>query len=213
MIPELERRIRERASACGLELPDEALAVLGRHARAVMSAGRELHLTSIGEPGEFIDRHLGESLEGAAMLAPDAAGTLLDLGSGNGYPGLPICVARPGLEPLLAESSNRRAAFLEGVVREAFPAGEVLNAHVGRPADLGERPPFRVIVTRAVGGWEKVVPRLESCLTADGDLLVWAGEEMERIARRSAWSELRLMARRALPGRDRSWIWRFASRS
>ena len=98
-------------------------------------------------------------------------------------------------------------------MREAFPAGEVLNAHVGRPADLGERPPFRVIVTRAVGGWEKVVPRLESCLTADGDLLVWAGEEMERIARRSAWSALRLMARRALPGRDRSWIWRFASRS
>ena len=207
--PRLMQVIAERAKNCGVALPEAALAALALHARRVHERNDELHLTSIRDPREFVERHLGESFEGAAMLDPMIEGALLDLGSGNGYPGLAVAAARPGLRPLLSEASGRRAAFLRDVVEEAFPGGAVLERQAQRPADLGDAAPFRVVVTRAVGGWERILPRMAPALGPGGSLLVWAGRQMEATARRKAWGRYRLAERKPLPGRERSWVWRF----
>ena len=207
--PRLIQTIGERAKKCGLELPQAALAALALHARRVRERNDDLHLTSIHDPREFVERHLGESFEGAAMLEPGMGGSLLDLGSGNGYPGLAVASARPGLRPLLAEAARAKAAFLRGVVEEAFPGGAVLEGQVQRPADLGGSGPFSAIVTRALGNWERVLPRLASALDSRGTLLVWTGAQMETVATRKAWGRFRLVERKPLPGRERSWVWRF----
>jgi len=201
--------IRARAEKCGVALSEMNLAALALHARRVRERSDELHLTSIRDPEEFVERHLGESLEGAAMLDPDVAGALLDLGSGNGYPGLAVAAARPGLRPMLSEASSRKAAFLRDLVDEAFPGGAVLERQIQRAPDVQDVAPFRVIVTRAAGGWERILPRLASTLESGGCLLVWAGQQMEAVARRAAWARYRIADKRALPGRDRSWVWRF----
>jgi 16S rRNA (guanine527-N7)-methyltransferase len=161
------------------------------------------------DPAEFVERHVGESLEGAAMLDADVAGELLDLGSGNGYPGLPVALARRGLTPLLTEASTHKAAFLRGVLEQVLPGGHVLEAQVQRPGDLGDIAPLRVIVSRAMGGWERVLPRFHSCLSADAELLLWAGANVDEISRRRAWRRFKLIKRRALPGRENSWVWHF----
>ena len=57
---------------------------------------------------------------------------------------------------------------------------------------------------------ERILPRLAGCLEPDGALLVWAGEAMEAVMEREAWRRYRFVERRALPGRDRSWVWLFA---
>jgi 16S rRNA (guanine527-N7)-methyltransferase len=207
--PALAGAIVARAAACGVELPDEAVDSLVLHIRRVRERNEELHLTSIDDADEYVERHLGEGFEGAAMLPRDVAGPMLDLGSGNGYPGLPVAAARPGLRPLLAEASPAKAAFLRSVVEEAFPGGTVLDRQVQRPADLRDAPLFRVIVTRAAGGWERILPRLAPCLEPDGRLLVWAGESMHAVSGRTAWRRYRLEEKRPLPERERSWIWRF----
>jgi len=205
----LIQAIAERAKKCGLALPEASLAALALHARRVRERNDELHLTSIRDPWEFVERHLGESFEGAAMLEPGIEGGLLDLGSGNGYPGLAVAASRSGLRPLLAEAARAKAAFLRGVVAEAFPMGAVLEKQVQRPADLGRAGPFRAIVTRALGNWERVLPRLAPALVEEGTLLVWAGSQMEAVAARKAWGRYRLVERKSLPGRERSWVWRF----
>jgi len=207
--PRLMSVIRERAEKCSLALSEEALGALALHARRVFEQNETLHLTSIRGPLEFVERHLGESFEGAAMLDPGIEGALLDLGSGNGYPGLAVAAARSGLRPLLAEAARAKAAFLRGVVEEAFPGGAVLEAQVQRPADLGGAGPFRAVVTRALGNWERVLPRLAPALEPEGTLLVWAGAQMEGVAQRKAWGRFRLVERKRLPGRERSWVWRF----
>lgn len=207
--PRLMNVIRERAKKCGFQIPDETLAALALHARRVNERAAELHLTSIRDPREFVERHLGESFEGAALLDEKVTGALLDLGSGNGYPGLAVAAARPGLRAVLSEASTRKAKFLRSLVSEAFPAGSVLERHVQRAADVEDVAPFRLIVTRAAGGWERILPRLAPALDSGGSLLVWAGPQMESVARRAAWARYRLAERRALPGRDRSWVWRF----
>ena len=73
--------------------------------------------------------------------------------------------------------------------------------------------PLRVLVTRAAGGWERVLPRLARAMTPEGLLLVWAGDELDRISRRKVWQRYRLEERRPLPGRESSWVWLFRNRS
>ncbi len=207
---DLGARIRSRASDCGIALTDAAVSALAEHARAVLRENEQLHLTTITEPEEFLERHLGEAFEGAAMLPQDIEGLLLDLGSGNGYPGLVLGAARPGLLPVLAEASVRKSAFLRAVIRDAgFPSAVVLEAQIQRAADLEGDGPFRLITTRALSGWPKILPRLRSCLVERGDFLVWTGDEMETISRREVWKKLRLEQKYPLPTREQSWIWRF----
>jgi 16S rRNA G527 N7-methylase RsmG len=207
---ELEARIRSRAAGCGIDLDEAVIAALTHHARAVLRENERLHLTSIAEPVEFFERHLGEAFEGAAMLAPDAGGLYLDLGSGNGYPGLPLAASRPRLRLVLAEASVRKAEFLRAVVRDApFPSASVMEAQVQRPSDLEGVDPARLITSRAMGGWPKILPRLRACLGAESDVLVWAGDEAEKISRREVWRKFNLEEKRLLPERERSWIWRF----
>jgi len=206
----LERRIVERAAANGITLAAENAAGLAEHARAVLRTNPLVHLTSITTPAEYLERHLGESFEGAALLEEGAQGLLLDLGSGNGYPGFPVAAARPGLELVLAEASSKKAEFLRGCAG-LFGTGRarVLEAQVQRAGDLGETHDVRVLVCRAMGNWSKVLPRLASILAADGELLLWGGADVETVSRRAAWSKLRMAERKPLPGRERSWIWRF----
>ena len=206
--------ILARASRSGLALTPEWADALAAHARSVLRENDELHLTSITEPGEFLERHLGEAFEGAAMLGADAEGPLLDLGSGNGYPGLPLAAARGGLQLVLSEASVRKAAFLRHVVEASgLQNVEVLEAQIQRTSDLADLGPFRWITSRAMGGWAKILPRLHSALGDGGELLVWAGEEMEVVAKRVAWRRLEVVEQRPLPDRERSWIWRFRARS
>jgi len=206
---ELEPLVRRAAESLGLPLGEPALLSVARHAAAVLAAPEYLHLTAIRDPAELVERHVAEAFQGAALLAPDIEGLLVDLGSGNGYPGLPIAAARPGLRPLLVEAAPGKAEFLRAVVAEAFPAARILASQVQRPQDLGDDRPIDVLVTRAMGGWEKIVPRLAPALSPTGQMLVWAGEIMERVVTRSAWRRLTLRERRKLAGRERSWIWQF----
>jgi 16S rRNA (guanine527-N7)-methyltransferase len=133
---------------------------------------------------------------------------LLDLGSGNGYPGLVVAAARPGLTPLLAEASTRKAAFLRDALALSIRRGEVLERQVQRPADLDDGTAVRVLTARALGNWERLLPRLRDSLEPEGELLLWAGAEAETILARDAWRKLEAVERRPLPGREASWIWR-----
>lgn len=103
------------------------------------------NLTAIRDPEEIVRRHFGESLFLAAQLP--AASTLLDLGSGAGFPGLPVQLAIPGLRVTLAESQNKKASFLREAVR-------VLGLPTEVWADRAEKMPidrrFDVVTLRAV---------------------------------------------------------------
>ena len=205
-----EDAIPAQAAACGLTLATPAVEALAAHARAVWRHNQRLQLTAISDPQVFLLRHLREAFEGATLLDQKIQGTLLDLGSGNGYPGLPVAAARPGLRPVLAEASMKKAAFLEDVLSAgAFPGGAVLAGHVQRPSDISLVGSVQVLVTRAAGGWDKIVPRLVPCLAQDGCVLIWAGGELEKIRHRVAWRRLDLRASYSLAGREQSWVWRF----
>lgn len=198
-----------RALAVGIVLSKPAAQALAAHARAVLVANERLHLTAITQPEAFFERHLGEAFEGAALLPEKIRGVLLDLGSGNGYPGIPLAIARPGLVPVLAEASTKKAEFLrEALAAAGLGRGRVLEARVARTVDVDDLPPVAVLATRAMGGWERIVPKLVTRLAPNGLVLIWAGADAEAIMARAAWARLRVEKTRSLPGREQSKVYR-----
>ena len=199
--------VAARARAIGLVLPVDAVRALCAHARRVLRENDALHLTAIDDPETFVARHIGESLEGAARLPMDVTGTLVDLGSGNGFPGIPMAIARPGLALHLVEASEKKALFLRTTLQETGLPGVVVVRHVTRATEIPEVDGIDILVTRAMGDWERVVPRLAMKLTDRGKILLWAGHEADRVIERAAWRRLRLEERRPLLGRERSFIY------
>lgn len=193
--------VMARAKASGVEISDRDGDALLAHARLVLEHNANLHLTSITGKEAFLERHFRESFEGAAMLPAAIEGTLLDLGSGNGYPGIPLAISRRGLAPVLAESSQKKAVFLRGALQIAeLTSGRVLEKHVERAADLAELGPIAVIASRAMGGWERIVPKLTKSLQPGGLVLLWMGAEAIRVTQRASWMHLSAAGLRRFPG-------------
>jgi 16S rRNA (guanine527-N7)-methyltransferase len=128
-------------------LSDSLRTSLETYLELLLRWNARMNLTAIRTPERVIQRHFGESLFLARHLSPDAR-TLLDHGSGAGFPGLPIALARPEIAVTLAESHSRKAAFL----REAVRALELSNAtvHGGRTESLPPDHQFEAVTLRAV---------------------------------------------------------------
>ncbi|WP_263373494.1 16S rRNA (guanine(527)-N(7))-methyltransferase RsmG [Granulicella aggregans] len=110
------------------------------------------NLTAIREPEEIVRRHFGESLFAAQHLGECV--TLLDFGSGAGFPGLPIQLLWPESQVTLAESQNKKATFLREIVRTLGLKTEVWANRV--EAMPGPRS-FDVVALRAVDNMEEAV--------------------------------------------------------
>jgi 16S rRNA (guanine527-N7)-methyltransferase len=109
------------------------------------------NLTAVRDPESIVQRHFLESIACARML-PEGITTLLDYGSGAGFPGIPIALCRPEISVTLAESQGKKAAFLREAVRELQ-----INATVfaGRAETLRDQ--FDCVTLRAVDRMEQAI--------------------------------------------------------
>jgi 16S rRNA (guanine527-N7)-methyltransferase len=155
--------------------PATLLPQLSAYLDLLLKWNARTNLTAIRDPEEIVRRHFGESLFAASHLplenldvsTPDPGPiTLLDLGSGAGFPGLPIALLRPGLHVMLAESQNKKAAFLRETVRTLnLPNVEVWAA---RAETLPANRQFRVVTLRAVDNMEAALSAARARVAAGG---------------------------------------------
>lgn len=130
-------------------LSEAQVADLYAHYALLRRWNKALNLTSIHEPALVVERHYCESLFLAAQL-PVGPISVLDVGSGAGFPGFPIAVARPEATVVLAESHQRKAVFL----KEATRGRPKVRVEARRAEEPGN---FDWVVSRAVR-WEDVLP-------------------------------------------------------
>ena len=114
----------------GLSPTDDQILQLSRHYALLTQWNQRVNLTSIREPRAIVERHFGESLF-LAVHFPKAK-TVVDVGSGAGFPGLPLAVARPELTVTLVESIGKKAVFLKEASREL----ENVRVEQGRAENL-----------------------------------------------------------------------------
>jgi 16S rRNA (guanine527-N7)-methyltransferase len=126
------------------------------------------NLTAIRDPEEIVRRHFGESLFAASHLDPDIP-TLLDFGSGAGFPGIPIALLRPDIQVTLAESQNKKATFLREAVRTLSLSTEVWPARVESMAADRQ---FHTVILRAVDDMEAALPLARARIVPGGQLVL-----------------------------------------
>src|ERR1700733_11739527 len=151
------------------EFQPNLLAQLSSYLDLLLKWNARTNLTAIREPEEIVRRHFGESLF-AARHIPVETKTLLDFGSGAGFPGLPIAVLRPKIQVTLAESQNKKSTFL----REAVRTLGLQNVEIW-PSRVESIPPnrlFNVVALRAVDEMATALPAARARITPGGQLLL-----------------------------------------
>lgn len=143
-----------------------------------------INLTAVREPEEIVLRHFGESLFTARYLFPkigdQPSARIIDVGSGAGFPGLPIKLWFPHAHVTLIESNQKKVAFLREIVR----ALTLINIDVfsGRAEQyqgtLGD-----VVTLRAVEKFEAVLPTAAKLVASGGRLGLLIGESQCHMAR------------------------------
>ena len=129
-----------------------------------------LNLSSIRAPEAIIERHFVESAFAVQHL-PANAKTLLDFGSGAGFPGLPIAICDPQIRITAAESQAKKASFLREVLRATGLAGEI---YYGRVETMSPERRFDCVTMRAVERMEEMARFAFS--RADKSLILFATE-------------------------------------
>ncbi len=139
----LERGVRELA----LSLPAHAVEQLLAYVALVAKWNKTYNLTAIREPLAMVTHHLLDSLAVLPHLPMPEAGTLADAGSGAGLPGVPLAIARPGWQVVVAEASQKKAAFLRQAVIELGLSNT--RVHEGRVECWQPREAFALVISRA----------------------------------------------------------------
>lgn len=151
--------------------PDALVRSLSTYLDLLLRWNARMNLTAIRDPAEIVRRHFGESLFVARHLP--ACETLLDLGSGAGFPGIPIQLALPHLAVTLGESQGKKASFLQEAVRTlALPT----QVWAGRVEAMPQERLFDVVTMRAVDDPEKAERVARRRLKPSGVLAVLATE-------------------------------------
>jgi 16S rRNA (guanine527-N7)-methyltransferase len=153
-----------------------------------------MNLTAIRNPEEILRRHFIESIACAQHL-PEGIGSLLDFGSGAGFPGIPIALCRPEIAVTLAESQGKKAAFLQEALRVLR-----LNASVfpNRAEELTQA--FDCVTLRAVDRMEQAVAAASRLVGTRGRLAVLTTRAQVPFIEKSAGSAFRWIEPYALPG-------------
>jgi 16S rRNA (guanine527-N7)-methyltransferase len=150
------------------EPPAPILLQLSTYLDLLLKWNARTNLTAIRDPEEIVRRHFGESLFAARHLTP-ATPTLLDFGSGAGFPGLPIALLRPEIAVTLAESQNKKATFLREAIRTLNLPTEVWSQRVESMPFARQ---FHTVTLRAVDDFKTALPAATSRIIPGGQLVL-----------------------------------------
>jgi 16S rRNA (guanine527-N7)-methyltransferase len=174
------RRLNELLAEAGQAELDSAMAArFEAYFDVLVRWNSRMNLTALRDGQKILSRHFVESIACARAL-PGKIGSLLDLGSGAGFPGLPIAMCRPEVRVTLAESQGKKAAFLREAVRTVGMAVEVYG---GRAEALQRS--FDCVTLRAVDRMEEAV-RVGAGLVGRGGWVAILTTEAELAGMRAA---------------------------
>lgn len=166
---EFTRLILAASSQANLPLPTASVALLARYLTELDRWRRAINLT--GElSGPKLVEHTLESIAGSSLIPENA--NVIDIGSGGGFPGVPLAIARPDLTMTLLEPRKKRAAFLHHIARSVPVANaSVLEARVEKLTSGA----WSVATTRALGDLGRLL-RSADFLRPESLLLCWTTE-------------------------------------
>ncbi len=184
--PVSEETIRRALGEFQVTLNDEQVICIQQYIKILRHWNEKLNLTAIRDPLEILYRHFCESMF-AAVAVPVENGRLADIGSGPGFPGIPLKILRPELEISLVESNIKKGTFLAEVIRElGLSNSRVL---INRYEELGEElAPMDFVCSRALGEFGTFLEWAASDCVAASRVILWVGgRDLDEIRKSDRW--------------------------
>ena len=178
--------IRRALEEFKLPAYDDQLLQIQDYIKILLTWNDKLNLTAIRDPLDILHRHFCESML-AGISVPIERGRLADVGTGAGFPGLPLKILRPSLQVFLIESNIKKAAFLAEVIRVlGLRDAQVL---VRRYEELGEEiAPLDFACARALGEYPVFLNWAHSGHVAARDVVLWIGsQDLPEILKTPTW--------------------------
>ena len=182
-----KQAIERAAREFKLSLSDSQVEQIQQYTKILWTWNDKVNLTAIRDPLEILYRHFCESMFGATLLPVENC-RLADVGSGGGFPGLPLKIMRPDLQLFLVESNVKKATFLAEVIRElGLTDARVL---VSRYEELAEEvAPLDVICSRALGDFSNFLTWAASPSVSAKQVLLWlGGRDLEEVRAQPSWT-------------------------
>jgi 16S rRNA (guanine527-N7)-methyltransferase len=196
--PTLESQLRDGIRDLDLAVPASAVPKLLQLVGLLEKWNRTYNLTAVRERAQIVSIHLLDSL----ALAPHIAlGPVLDVGSGGGFPGIPLALARPDLRVTLLDSNQKKSAFQ----RQAVATLQLTNVDVvcERVERWQSARPFECIVSRAFSDVADFVAGAAHLLSADGVFAAMKGAvPHDELLRLPAGFRVRAVVPLQVPGLD-----------
>ena len=184
--PVPEETVRRALGEFQISVDSEQIVLIQRYMKTLLRWNEKLNLTAIRDPLEILYRHFCESMFAAGAIPVDK-GRLADIGSGPGFPGIPLKIIRPELELCLVESNIKKGTFLAEVVREL----QLKNTRVmiSRYEELGEElTPLDYVCSRAVGEFQPFLEWAGSERVQASQVIFWiGGRDLEEVRKLRDW--------------------------
>jgi 16S rRNA (guanine527-N7)-methyltransferase len=180
--PEYDATVDEGLRSLGVDLSAAARAAIDTHARFLLAWTGAINLTAVRIPSEVGRLHVIDSLTALPLLRSRGTTRLLDLGSGGGFPGLPLAVALGVDRALLVDSVGKKVRFLQAVI-EATGLDRFVAAEAARSEALAHDPRDRgawpVVTARAVTSLAELVELALPLVAPGGILVAWKREPVD----------------------------------
>jgi 16S rRNA (guanine527-N7)-methyltransferase len=176
LLPEYATTLDAGLATLDAGLTSDTRRAIDDHVRLLLAWTGAINLTAIRDPAAVAREHVLDSLTALDLLRIRGIDEFVDLGSGGGYPGLPLALALPARRALLVESVGKKARFLETVVA-ALDAQDMVTVVTARAealaADRRQRERWPAVVARAVAPLADLVELALPLLRIGGVLVAW----------------------------------------
>lgn len=170
----LSERLLSGLDDMAISLPSEAVERLVAYVLLLVKWNRAYNLTAVRDPMEMVTKHLLDSL---SILPELPSGSLLDVGSGAGLPGIPLAIAEPERPVTLLDTNGKKTRFLTQAVTELGLAN--VKVVQSRVEDYRTAFPFCVVTTRAFSTLADMLEGSRHLLAPEGRLLAMKGARPE----------------------------------
>lgn len=147
----------------------------------LIETNKVMNLTAITEEKEVVEKHFADSLAALPYLSPTSK--IIDVGTGAGFPGVPLLIACPTLQVTLVDSLQKRLTFLEGLLKELGLQANIVH---GRAEELGQnrlyREQFDFALSRAVANLPVLLELTTPFVKVGGTAIAYKGKAEEEIA-------------------------------
>lgn len=174
-----KKLIRDGAQLSGIQVSVEQAELFASHASELLIWNRKVNLTAITDPLEMAVKHFLDSIAAVPLIEPDKR--ILDIGSGAGFPGIPLKIMLPSNPVFLVDASRKKTAFLNHLIR--LMKLQNISAHHVRAEKLSQDSEFKkgfdVIVCRALTDLKTFVEMAFPLLSDKGFLMAYKGKLSE----------------------------------